>query len=61
MCGCTEKLEVDHIDPTLKDPSMKRPKTHGFKYGLAWERILKELENCQLLCKDCHILKTYAS
>lgn len=51
-CGTTENLEVGHIDPSLKtmQPS-----------GL-WSRSLavreKELENCQVLCSECHKKKT---
>lgn len=59
MCGCTSSLQVDHIDPATKDACMKRPGTHGFKFGIAWAKILKEIEKCQLLCPPCHKLKTY--
>lgn len=41
-------LDVHHIDPSKKDINFKS------KRGWCWERIVKELENCILLCKNCH-------
>ena len=52
VCGTTEGLEIDHVDRSLKTMNVAR---------MAWvskERFLKELENCQLLCKPHHIDKT---
>ena len=51
-CGSWESLEVDHIDPKLKT----------MQASSIWSRTeqvrLKELENCQVLCKECHLKKT---
>lgn len=44
----TCSLDIHHIDPTLKDPSFKRMR------GWKWERILKEISNCTILCRNCH-------
>lgn len=52
VCGDTDNLDIDHIDRTLKTMNVDR---------MAWvgrERFLKELENCQLLCRTHHIDKT---
>jgi hypothetical protein len=53
LCGSTEKLEFDHIDPSLK----------SFHISQGWSRkdIDKELDKCQLLCQKCHIEKTVSS
>ena len=51
-CGTTENLEVDHINPedkTLRISSMWLRKH---------DRIMEELDKCQLLCGDCHKQKT---
>ena len=53
LCGSTENLEFDHIDPTQK----------AFNIG-KWianrkeEDIRAELKKCQLLCASCHKRKT---
>ena len=51
-CGATSNLQVDHIDPDTKefDPLAFPPKSK--------ERIEKELAKCQLLCSDCHEIKS---
>lgn len=52
-CGGTDNLEFDHIDPTTK--------LFNLATGLhskAWDIVLTELEKCQLLCVDCHKIKT---
>lgn len=52
-CGSTENLELDHIDPAAK----VRRSDH-----LIWSwsepRRLAEIEKCQVLCSDCHLIKT---
>lgn len=51
-CGTWESLEVDHIDPKLKT----------MQAASLWSRRKeirdKELANCQVLCKECHLKKT---
>lgn len=52
VCGTTENLEIDHVDRSLKTMDVAR---------MAWvskDRFLKEIENCQLLCKPHHIAKS---
>ncbi len=41
-------LQVHHLDPVLKDPYWSQSR------GWSWERIVKELKTCILLCSNCH-------
>lgn len=49
---CKEKrihlLDFHHIDPTKKTFQIGQGESKG------WERVLKEIEKCVLLCKNCH-------
>lgn len=50
-CGynkCYSALEFHHIDPTLKDVN------YATMRGWSFERIEEELQNCILLCANCH-------
>lgn len=51
-CGTWDNLQVDHIDPMLKE----------YDAGKIWSRTKefreKELAKCQVLCKSCHFKKT---
>ena len=49
-CGSTDNLELDHKDPSTKID-------HKI-WSWREERRNKELEKCQVLCKDCHENKT---
>ncbi|MEX0755880.1 MAG: hypothetical protein WD739_09460 [Actinomycetota bacterium] len=48
VCGTTESLEFDHVDPTTK--------AFGISANLSrrWTMVLVELKKCQLLCKRHH-------
>ena len=51
-CGFTKyrvALDIHHIDRSKKDPQFRRMRSWG------WERIVKELKHCELVCKNCHI------
>jgi 5-methylcytosine-specific restriction endonuclease McrA len=52
ICNNVNNLEVDHINPILKTMNPSN----------IWSRKLeirqKELNNCQVLCKECHMKKT---
>lgn len=51
VCGATENLEVDHIDPEQK--------SFNITGNLTWnERLVSELDKCQLLCSEHHLRKT---
>ena len=51
-CGSTDRLEVDHIDPSLKtmNPTNLWSRTAAVREA--------ELANCQVLCHDCHFVKS---
>lgn len=52
VCGATENLQLDHLDPDGKSFSV------GKLWSLAMDTFLEELTKCQLLCDDCHKTKT---
>jgi 5-methylcytosine-specific restriction endonuclease McrA len=49
-CGSKKELTVDHVDPTKKCDHKV--------WSWSEERRNEELAKCQVLCKDCHKLKT---
>lgn len=49
-CASIENLQVDHIDPTKK--------LFNISYRCSLNQIKDELKKCQLLCKNCHKIKT---
>ncbi len=52
ICGSTDKLEIDHKNPSLKTLDL------GRLWSVSEKRYLEELPKCQLLCKDHHIQKS---
>jgi hypothetical protein len=52
LCGSSDNLEVDHIDPVLKTMDPRNI------WSRRKETREKELENCQVLCSSCHKEKT---
>lgn len=57
-CGYSNPLalEFDHIDPNTKLFGIARALTNT----ISWENILKEIDKCQILCANCHKIKTGA-
>ena len=43
-------LDIHHLDPSIKDKSFRNMRSWGK------DRILKEIESCVLLCRNCHAL-----
>ena len=41
-------LDIHHLDPNIKDKDFKNMR------GWSKERILNEIKNCVLLCRNCH-------
>lgn len=41
-------LDFHHLDPSLKDPSFNSMRSW------CWDRVEAELQDCILLCKNCH-------
>lgn len=52
-CSSTMNLQFDHIDPDTKLFSI-----NGRALDLRWEILLAEAVKCQLLCFDCHVVKS---
>ncbi len=52
LCGSTEELEFDHIDPSTKATTIGRASSMND------EKFWKEVDKCQLLCGVHHRLKT---
>ena len=51
-CGSTERLEFDHIKREEKKYDITPKLTSNF------DILKEELDKCQLLCYDCHKIKT---
>lgn len=54
VCGSTEGLEFDHVDPATKVLAI----SVAIGRCWSWVRLLVELDKCQLLCTGCHLNKT---
>lgn len=52
-CGNVNNLEIDHINSFLKNFDITTKLMHKSK-----DEINKELQNCQLLCHNCHVEKS---
>lgn len=54
-CGTDDirVLEFDH----LKD---KKFNISGSVYKYTWKKILKEIEKCDIVCANCHRIRTYS-
>lgn len=50
------QLDSDHLDPKTKT---YKGAHKAYDAGWSWERIESELSKCQVLCKNCHALRTY--
>jgi hypothetical protein len=52
FCGENDPrvLDFDHIDPKQKSIGIARAITNG----IDWDRILKEIQKCRILCANCH-------
>ncbi len=53
VCESKKDLEIDHKNPESKSFNLAKAIS-----GWNWEKVLKEVEKCQLLCSDCHKQKT---
>lgn len=55
ICGYKESalaLDLDHKDRTKKEFSLSRA------HSVSWERLHEELAKCEVLCANCHRIKT---
>ncbi len=51
ICGFDKypcSLDIHHLDPTTKDPAFSHIR------GWSLSRILKEIKECVLVCRNCH-------
>lgn len=57
-CGSTEQLDIDHIDPSTKDPRLIP--TGAMTHFWSWPEADREAElaKCQVLCRTHHRIKT---
>lgn len=51
-CGKSENLQFDHIDRSRKSFNI------GSSFNRSLDYLRKESRKCQLLCKQCHSVKT---
>jgi hypothetical protein len=64
-CGYRESayaLDLDHRDPTHKNPQLRRQvRDHRPRaaWSLSWENLLAELPKCDVVCANCHRIRTY--
>jgi hypothetical protein len=52
-CGyekCNEALEFHHLDPSKKDFSFGKIRANP----VSWDKIVKEVKKCILVCSNCH-------
>lgn len=56
MCGHKDirVLEFDHIDPKTK----KNTISNLLYMEMKWETAAEEMKKCQILCSNCHSIKT---
>ena len=63
-CGYKEHphaLHLDHIDPSTKAYRAKNRGSRGdaLQYNWSKSKIKQELAKCQVLCANCHAIKTH--
>lgn len=58
VCGSTTNLEFDHVDPATKILDIS---SAIHRECWSWIRLKDELDKCQLLCNEHHLVKTVES
>lgn len=61
VCGYKKHptaLHLDHVDPSTKSKVSKYT-YKALNYYWSKERIKQELAKCQVLCANCHAIRTY--
>ena len=51
FCGATDRLELDHIDPSLKTYK-------GRTITKSYATLTEEMDNLRILCHNCHVKLT---
>jgi hypothetical protein len=49
-----ECMDFDHRDPKTKNMNV------GAMWSMKWERVLAEIALCDLVCANCHRIRTFA-
>lgn len=45
----------DHLPGTIKEFDI----AEGLRRGMGLERLMAEIEKCELVCANCHAVRTY--
>lgn len=54
VCGTDQNLEFDHVDPSSKVIEVSR----AIALHWTWEKLVAEIDKCQLLCREHHVEKS---
>jgi hypothetical protein len=49
-------MDFDHRDPTQKEATISLMVSHK---GTSMNKLIKELEKCDLICSNCHRIRTH--
>ena len=52
---CSRALSLHHIDPESKSEELKKGKTRAVYVRFGWEKVVRELKKCVLVCANCHM------
>jgi hypothetical protein len=61
ICGYNENanaLQLDHLYPEQKSKAFRRSPNMALCYDWSWVRIKEEMGKCQVLCGNCHLIKS---
>lgn len=55
-CGSEDwrVFQMDHRDPSTKKYNIAQMICNSYK----WETIMREIEKCDIVCANCHIIRT---
>jgi len=51
--GAPEALDFDHL------PGSDKRRNVGAMLGYSWEAILSEVDKCEVVCANCHRIRTH--
>ena len=52
--GDIRVLTFDHLEPAEKDFNISK----AVQNGTSWERIQAEIAKCEIVCHNCHAIRT---
>lgn len=53
------QYDLDHVNPQDKRNRQIKSNSRAIEPSWSLARIKEEMRKCQVLCKNCHALKTY--